>query len=1063
MANSAPELLTATGAMASRDEDSCLTELQRELAPLATTTTAVEQLSRTWIEQLRTEGPRRLGLEALLLEYRLDTPEGVALMCLAEALLRIPDPAAADRLIHDVLSPLSWQQHLGHSEDIFVNAASWGLALTGRLLTAHEQPQGHPQRWVERIAGRVGENILRQALQQTMRFLANQFVLGETLPAALRRAATDWRNGYTHSFDMLGEAALTDDDSRRYFAAYKEAIDSVGASIDTSGTAPQLARPNVSIKLSALHPRYVTAQWPLLQRKLIPELCALCEFAAARNVALSIDAEEADRLELSLQLLASVLTQLPPNARQYVGVVVQAYNKRALGVLRYLHALAQQYSLRMNIRLVKGAYWDSEIKRAQQRGLNHYPVYTRKYATDLSYLACAQFLLQHPQQFYPQFATHNATTIAAIMQMATAELDFELQRLHGMGAALYDCVRRQFPKLRCRIYAPIGEHRELLPYLVRRLLENGANTSFIHQLYDHDITAESLAQHPLNADSGSRLPLPNALFAPERINSPGIDLHTQIERDHLFAEISTQRQALLTKATTTLANPVCNPANQQPIGSWNPAFSADIERAVAAAKTAQRDWEKSGVENRALMLERLAELLITQRAELIALMASETGKTLENSIEEIREAVDYCRYYATQARTLLHAALTLPGPTGEHNELQLRARGVFACISPWNFPLAIFCGQIVAALAAGNSVVAKPAEQSTLTALRAVELMHTAGIPRDVLQLLPGTGDDVGAKLCAHADIDGVVFTGGFGTAKLIQRQLADRDGAIIPFIAETAGLNCLIADSSAQPQQLALDVLRSAFDSAGQRCSALRVLFLPQPKVPQSSADAIETLLIGALQTIRLGDPLDWSTDIGPIIDRDAQQQLQLHVEKFRAQGRVLFQGDAPKTGSFFAPTLIRLHALGELTEEAFGPILHIVHYDENAIETVIDDINAAGFGLTCGIHSRNLQRARDLALRLRVGNCYINRDLIGAVVGVQPFGGCGKSGTGPKAGGPNYLHRFLTEQTITINTAALGGDLQLLSRAPLTASQKLQESVIQPGDKHKELSAISSISLKS
>ncbi|MET0379827.1 MAG: bifunctional proline dehydrogenase/L-glutamate gamma-semialdehyde dehydrogenase PutA [Spongiibacteraceae bacterium] len=1010
---------------ASRDEDLCVADLHRELTSLAATVPAVERQSAAWIERLRAEGPRRLGLEALLLEYRLDTPEGVALMCLAEALLRIPDPAAADRLIHDVLSPLSWREHLGHSEDIFVNAASWGLALTGRLLTAHEQPQGHPQRWLERIASRVGENLLRQALQQTMRFLANQFVLGETLPAALHRAEADWRKGYTHSFDMLGEAALTYADSRRYFAAYREAVATVGASV----VPPALPRPNVSIKLSALHPRYVSAQWSLLQRELIPELCALCEFAAACNVALSIDAEEADRLELSLQLVASVLAQLDASARPYLGVVVQAYNQRALGVLRYLHTLTQQFSLRMNIRLVKGAYWDSEIKRAQQRGLDHYPVYTRKYATDLSYLVCAQFLLHNPQHFYPQFATHNATTLAAIIALASAGQDFELQRLHGMGEALYDCVREQFPALHCRIYAPIGEHRELLPYLVRRLLENGANTSFIHQLYDRTITVETLARHPLNADNDPRLPLPAALFAPERINSPGIDLHHRTSRDILFADIAAFRQTLSATETTTAASVVHNPATRQVIGHWTTATDSDIDSAVTTARTAQRKWENRGVETRARALERLADLLIAQRAELIALMALETGKTLENALDEIREAVDYCRYYAAQARTLLQTSTALPGPTGEHNELRLRPRGVFVCISPWNFPLAIFCGQIVAALATGNTVVAKPAEQSTLTALRTAQLMYAAGIPEAVLQILPGDGASVGAALCARTDIDGVVFTGGFSTAKIIQRQLANRDGAIIPFIAETAGLNCLIADSSAQPQQLAIDVLRSAFDSAGQRCSALRVLFLPQTGGPQSSADVIEALLIGALPTLQLGDPFDWSTDIGPIIDIDALQKLQKHVEKFRAQGRVLFQGNVPAVGNFFAPTIIRLSALSELTEEAFGPILHIVRYDEHAIEAVIADINAAGFGLTCGIHSRNLQRAQDFAQRLRVGNCYINRDMIGAVVGAQPFGGCGKSGTGPKAGGPNYLHRFLTEQTLTVNTAALGGDPKLLS----------------------------------
>jgi RHH-type proline utilization regulon transcriptional repressor/proline dehydrogenase/delta 1-pyrroline-5-carboxylate dehydrogenase len=1016
----ANELLTASGLLARRDENQCVAELRRELAPLAASIGAVEQQSRDWIETLRANGPRRLGLEALLLEYRLDTPEGIALMCLAEALLRIPDADTADRLIHDVLSPLSWQDHLGHSEDFFVNAASWGLALTGRLLQSHEQPQGQPQRWIERIAGRIGEKLLRQALQQTMRFLANQFVLGETLPAALHRAEADWRRGYTHSFDMLGEAALTYDDSRRYFAAYRVAIETVGA----CASPPAVPRPSISIKLSALHPRYTTAQWPLLQHELVPALCELCEFAATHNVALSIDAEENDRLELSLQLLAAVFAQLPPSARACLGVVVQAYNKRALGVLQYLRELTTQFSIRMNVRLVKGAYWDSEIKRAQQRGLESYPVFTRKYATDLSYLACAQYLLQHLDNFYPQFATHNATTIAAIIALAKNHDDFELQRLHGMGEALYDCVRAQHADVRCRIYAPIGEHRELLPYLVRRLLENGANTSFIHQLYDRSVAPEALAIHPLNHNDSESLPLPPSMFAPERANSPGFDWHNRSQREIFLAEIARHQHTVTETFAAIDGVSVRNPATQQIIGYWPAATTSSVAQAVAVARRTQPRWENLGVEMRAAYIERAADLMIEHRAELIALMAMETGKTLENALDEVREAVDYCRYYAAQARKTLHAPLQLPGPTGENNVLLLRPRGLFACISPWNFPLAIFCGQIIAALITGNTVVAKPAEQSTLTALRAAELFYRAGIPREALHILPGNGETIGAALCGNRDVDGVVFTGSFDTAKIIQRQLAERDGAIVPFIAETAGLNCMIADSSAQPQQLTIDVLRSAFDSAGQRCSALRILFLPT-----SNAAAIEALLVGAIETMQVGDPLDWRTDIGPIIDTDARQKLIKHLETFEERGQLLFRKHSPSPGTFLGPALVRLQAIGELTEEAFGPILHIIHYDENAIEQLADTINATQFGLTCGIHSRNVDRAQNLASRLRVGNCYINRDMIGAVVGVQPFGGRGKSGTGPKAGGPHYLLHFLSEQTITTNTAALGGDPQLLS----------------------------------
>jgi len=975
-----------------------------------------------------------LGIEALLLEYRLDAPEGIALMCLAEALLRIPDPAIADALIHDLLSPITWQNHLGHSEDFFVNAASWGLALTGRWLHASEHPQAQPQHWITRIAARVGENVLRHALQQAMRFLAGQFVLGENLGTALHRAQKDWQRGYTHSFDMLGEAALTTADSARYFNAYRNAIAQVGQwQLPTN-----VLRPNISIKLSALHPRYQTAQKELLQRELIPELIALCKLASAQKIDLTIDAEESDRLELSLELFAQLIAQLDATERENLGLVVQAYNQRALSTLQWLHDLAATYALRIKVRLVKGAYWDSEIKLAQQRGLSAYPVFTDKAATDLSYLACAQYLLQHPQQFYPQFATHNAASIAAILQMVTSNQDFEFQRLQGMGEALYDCVREQYPTLRCRIYAPIGDHRELLPYLVRRLLENGANTSFIHQLFDSNVPIETLSRHPLNADfSTARLTMPSDLFQPERGNSPGINWHLIEERELLFSEIRQyiEKQTVINvEPKTENSVTVINPATLAKLGSWLPATSTQLNTAITTAKVAQRKWENETVDSRAKIIEVFADNLISERAALIALIVQETGKTLENAFDEIREAVDFCRYYATQARKIMATPTQLPGPVGEHNQLWLRPRGVFACISPWNFPLAIFVGQIAAALVTGNTVIAKPAEQSTLTACFATTLLHAAGVPAEVLHLVPGFGEIVGAELCAHPNIDGVVFTGGFDTARAIQRQLAARgnqqnQAAIIPFIAETAGLNCLIADSSAQPQQLVLDVMRSAFDSAGQRCSALRVLYLPE-----SCAENIEALLIGAMQTRHLGDPLDWSTDIGPVIDVTAQQLLLEHIELFRTRGQLLFQTQAPKLGLFIPLTLIRLTRLNELTREAFGPILHIIRYSDNDVDTVVDEINQSGFGLTCGLHSRNLQRAQTLARRLRVGNCYINRDMIGAVVGVQPFGGNGKSGTGPKAGGPHYLHRFVMEQTITINTSAIGGDAHLLAGPSVT-----------------------------
>jgi RHH-type proline utilization regulon transcriptional repressor/proline dehydrogenase/delta 1-pyrroline-5-carboxylate dehydrogenase len=784
--------------------------------------------------------------------------------------------------------------------------------------------------------------------------------------------------------------------------------------------------------LSALHPRYHTAQHAWLERELLPELCGLVALAAQHRVDISIDAEETDRLELSLRLFESLLALLPAIQREQVGIVVQAYNKRALSVLHWLREIAAHYGIRINVRLVKGAYWDAEIKRAQQRGLSGYPVFTDKHATDISYLACAEFLLAHRAEFFPQFATHNAVTIAALLNLA-GDSEFELQRLQGMGDALHDGVRAQYPQLQYRIYAPIGEHRELLPYLVRRLLENGANTSFIHQLFDPAIAIGQLARHPLRALRESNqhraLPLPAELFQPERINSPGVDLYNERQREALFASVRTHAPRAKQHARPDAgAQAAINPATGECIGHWRETTIEQLHAAMLRARSAHKQWCNADVLARATIAECCAEKFIAHRAELVALIVAETGRTLDNALEEVREAVDFCRYYAASARALLAQPQALPATTGERNRLWLRSRGVFACISPWNFPLAIFTGQIVAALVTGNAVLAKPAEQATLTATRATQLMHAAGVPVDVLQLMPGRGETVGAALCALPDLNGVVFTGGLDTARAIHAQLARPDGALIPLIAETAGLNCLIADGTAQPQQLVQDVLRSAFDSAGQRCSALRVLLLPH-----SDADAIETLLIGAMQTLRIGDPADWSTDIGPLIDAEAQRSLRAHIERFAARGRVIFSCEHHMNVGFFVPpTLIRLHRLDELTREAFGPVLHILRYDPREIDAVIDAINALGYGLTCGIHSRSHARAHTIASRLAVGNVYINRDMIGAMVGAQPFGGCGLSGTGPKAGGPHYLRAFVTEQTITDNTTAIGGDAALLSANP-------------------------------
>ena len=1001
------------------DEIGCVDVLIAQLGTDPTTQRVVSSQAAAWISQLRENYPAPHGIEALLLEYPLSKPEGVALMCLAEALLRTPDAATADHLIRDLLDPIAWESHLGHSDSLFVNAASWGLALSGRWLRITDIPHGKYSDWLRKLGTKLGEPALRQALKQAMRYIANQFVCGETLAEALTRAEQHWNDGATLSFDMLGEAALTATDSARYWQAYSNAL----TVLRDVKTPPGIAHPSLSIKLSALHPRYHSAHKDRLWRELAPPLYEFIETAATHNIDIAIDAEEADRLELSLELFAHIAQQLSPRARLHLGLVVQAYSKRAWPVLQWLEALAQQLDTRINVRLVKGAYWDSEIKRAQQRGLNDYPVLTRKAATDISYLACAHWLLKRPERFFPQFATHNAVTIAAILQMQPDTARFEFQRLQGMGETLYRVVREQYPTLHQRIYAPIGEHHELLPYLVRRILENGANTSFLHHLYDKSIPIEKLAMHPLQTYSSEKQLPPPAAIWPHRLNSPGIYLHTKDFSETFFAQLANYRSMKYFDGNSSDINfqNVINPFNGQCFGRWTAFTPEEIDNTLALAKKHFLEWQKTSCETRASLLERYANLLIEHRTELIALMARETGKTIENGIEEVREAVDFCRYYAQQARAVLPPQ-QLPSVAGEHNELRYEPRGVFVCISPWNFPLAIFTGQIAAALAGGNSVIAKPAEQATLTAQFAVRLMHAAGIPKTILHCVPGSGEQVGAALCAHPAIDGIVFTGGWETARAIQQQLARREGAMIPFIAETAGINALIADSSAQPQQLIADVLRSAFDSAGQRCSALRVLFLPE-----SCAEAIEKLLCEAMQELHLGDPLDWSTDIGPVIDDDAKTSLENYIDQHRAN--IIFQLQAPSTGNFVAPSVIGLENIAQLQREAFGPILHIIRYRDSAIDKLVDDINALGYGLTCGIHSRNLHHAQQLAARLRIGNIYVNRDIVGAVVGAQPFGGCGKSGTGPKAGGPHYVLRFVIEKTIATNTSAIGGDYKLMT----------------------------------
>ncbi len=1003
-------------------EEQALEPLRAELLS-AQPFPAASARAAQWITSIRAGQSMGPGVESLLREYPLGSREGLALMVLAESLLRIPDADCADALIRDLLTPGDWRRHVGHSESPLVNATSWGLALAGSWLADRDHRSGRPPTdlptWLQRWRGRLAEPLLRRALKRGMRHLADQFVLGADLPRALARARQHWSAGTTHSIDMLGEAALTAEDSDRYLQAYHAAIDAVAALQPPAG----IARPGISIKLSALHPRYQTQHWQRLQRELLPRLQALVQRANAADIDVTFDAEEADRLELSMALLERLCDGLPPGCRRRIGVAVQAYNPRVLAVLHWIGELAARYDTQFRIRLVKGAYWDSEIKRAQQRGLHTYPVFTAKWQTDLAYLACARWLLHHPHRLLPQFATHNAHSIATILQWQPDPRRLEFQRLHGMGEALYRCVRRDHPDLALRIYAPVGEPHELLPYLIRRLLENSANNAFVHQLHDATIPIERLLQDPLQgAEAPAQpLPAPTAIHSP-RQDSAGVWLHSEAERRALLHEINAFRSNVY--GSERDRQRVTSPASGELVGYWQAATTAQLERSVTDARTAQRRWAETPVETRAGVLDAVAQRLQARRAELVTLMARETGKTLENGLEEVREAIDFCRYYAALAREQL-TPRELPGPNGERNSLRLLPRGLVVSITPWNFPLSIFIGQAAAALVCGNAVIAKPAEQSTLTAQLATQCLMQGGLPNGVLQLLPGDGAQLGGALCAHQSIDGVVFTGSLQTARAIQRTLADRAGPLIPLIAETAGINALIADSSAQPQQLVTDVLRSAFDSAGQRCSALRLLCLPE-----TIADDIERLLKGAMQQLQLGDPLEWSSDIGPIIDAESLQTLGNYVDGYRQCGRLLFQGETPAPGLFLAPALLSVEQVAELEHEAFGPILHILRYDERRLDALVDSINELGYGLTAGIHSRNEARAQRIAAQLQVGNCYINRDMVGAVVGSQPFGGRGCSGTGPKAGGPHYLLAFTTAQTLTINSAALGGDPELFGR---------------------------------
>jgi RHH-type proline utilization regulon transcriptional repressor/proline dehydrogenase/delta 1-pyrroline-5-carboxylate dehydrogenase len=975
------------------------------------------------------------GLDAFLHEYALSSPEGVALMCLAEALLRVPDTETIDRLIRDKLASADWASHLGHSGSLFVNASTWALMLTGRLL--RDDTGGDLGGVLHRLAARSGEPMVRQAALAAMRILGRQFVMGRTIEEALERAAPSERQGYRHSYDMLGEAARTAADAARYHAAYRGAIAAIGAA---AGSRPVEQAPGISVKLSALHPRYEPAQRERVMRELLPRLIDLAEAARGAGIGLTVDAEEADRLEVSLDLLEALALAPSLSGWDGLGLAVQAYQKRALAVIDWLADLAAGSRHRLMVRLVKGAYWDSEIKRAQERGLETYPVYTRKMATDVSYLACAKRLFAAGDAVYPQFATHNAHTVAAVLELAGKRQDWEFQRLHGMGAALYDevVVPRGRP---CRVYAPVGSHEDLLAYLVRRLLENGANTSFVNRIVDERqpiaaIVADPVArlgQLPLKPHP--RIPLPRDLYQPARANSAGLDLadrHTLTElRDGLAAALSRSAAAAPIVAGIEAAEagtPAFDPADRRrQIGTVAVADIGHVEQALAAAARAAPNWGRTPAETRAAALERAADRYERDRHGLMALIIREGGRTIPAALSELREAADYLRYYAARARIDFATPEGLPGPTGERNQIALHGRGVFACISPWNFPLAIFTGQIAAALAAGNAVIAKPAEQTPLVAAAAIRHLLAAGIPGDVLHLLPGAGEAIGGALVADPRIAGIAFTGSTDTARSINLALAKRPGPIVPLIAETGGQNAMIVDSSALPEQVVADVLTSAFDSAGQRCSALRLLY-----VQNDIAERLLPMLAGAMAELTIGDPALLATDIGPVIDADAQGALQRHADRMAREARLLYQCPLPADtaqGSFFAPRAYEIDSARQLDGEVFGPFLHVIRWQAHRLDAILDEIEATGYALTLGIHSRIDATVRRILDRLGIGNSYVNRNMIGAVVGVQPFGGEKLSGTGPKAGGPRYLHRFATERTLSTDTTASGGNATLLS----------------------------------
>jgi RHH-type proline utilization regulon transcriptional repressor/proline dehydrogenase/delta 1-pyrroline-5-carboxylate dehydrogenase len=1007
---------------------------------------AAQATAADLVKRVRARAQDQGAIEAFMRQYDLGSEEGVLLMCVAEALLRIPDQDTADKLIRDKLGEADWKKHMGQSDSVLVNASTWGLMLTGHLVDLADDTKRDVHNAFKRLIGRVGEPVIRLAVRQAMKIMGHQFVMGRTIGEALARSNKGDNANYRYSFDMLGEGALTTQDALRYLQAYRDAIHAIGKSGNFVGQ-DVFGVPSISVKLSALHPRYEHAKRARVFAELTPRVLELARLAKSYGIGFTIDAEEADRLEMSLDVIAGAYSDKSLEGWEGYGLAIQAYQKRAPEVIDFIAVLARKHGRRIPVRLVKGAYWDSEVKRAQVDGQPGYPVFTRKPNTDVSYLANARRMLEASDAIYPMFATHNAHTIATIHRRAASmgrAAHFEFQKLHGMGDDLYaEVIPADRLNVPCRVYAPVGSHEDLLPYLVRRLLENGANSSFVNRITDEAVAIDDLIRDPVETVSAfdsiphPRIPLPADLYRSygfDRTNSMGVNLANDQQLQALAAQVNAattqewRAAPLVPGANVTGPNiAVTNPADRrETVGQWQAADSATVELALKNAVAAQGAWNATPAASRATILEYAAELLEQRMPQYIALCTKEAGKTIPDGVAEVREAVDFLRYYGQQARKLFTPE-ALPGPTGESNTLQLSGRGVFVCISPWNFPLAIFAGQIAAALAAGNSVIAKPAEQTNLIGYYAVKLLHEAGVPEAVLQFLPGDGATVGAALTKDPRVAGVAFTGSTDTARAINRALAARDAAIGVLIAETGGQNALIADSSSLPEQVVKDAISSAFTSAGQRCSAARVLF-----VQDDIADKVTAMLAGAMAELKVGDPGLLSTDVGPVIDDDALTMLQEHARRMDREATpvatIALDADAVH-GSFFAPRAYTLKSLDQLHKEIFGPVLHVIRWKADQLDAVIDAINATGYGLTLGIHSRIDETVDKIASRIKVGNCYVNRNQIGAVVGVQPFGGQNLSGTGPKAGGPHYLPRFTTEKTITVNTTAAGGNASLLT----------------------------------